>query len=193
MAYHLYHTEGIVLGSKDTGESNRFYFILTRDLGLVGAVAQGVRELKSKLRGHLAAGSRGAMTFVRGRDVWRLTSAEEVSGFDRRDHGRLRAALRMAGLVRRLVHGEERDTALYDEVRAALAFVSSLECKEEDRALIEVVFAVRILAHLGYGEEDEAVGTALGGAWGSELLDATRPHARTMVHAVNEALRASHL
>lgn len=193
MAYHLYHTEGIVLGAKDTGESNRVYFILTRDLGLVGAVAQGVRELKSKLRGHLTLGCRARMTFVRGRDVWRLTSAEEMGRIPAGDRTRLHAGLRMAELVRRLVHGEERDAELYDEMGAALEFVCSPIFKEEYRTLVETVFAVRILARLGYGAEDEAVEAVLAAPWGVDLLALAQPQRNALVRMVNDALRASHL
>ena len=108
MAYHLYHTEGIVLGSIPVKESNRFYFVFTRDMGLIGAAAQGVRELKSKLRGHLTEHAPANMTFVRGRDVWRLTAAEECGTTTFPDVSHQRATIRLATLLRRLLQGEAR-------------------------------------------------------------------------------------
>lgn len=192
MAYHLYHTEGIVLGGKDTGESNRFYFILTRDLGLIGAAAQGARELKSKLRGHLAMGSMGTMTFVRGRDVWRITAAD-TRGFSAEDKENVRMAARVAQLVRRLVHGEERDRALYQEVSSALTFLYAHRLKAEEARLFEAVFAARVLDILGYGTFDGDLSRITEGVWGKELLVRGASLETPLVRAVNAALRASHL
>ncbi len=48
--HHIYHTEGIILGSKNYGEAGKYYSIFTRDLGMIYASAQGVRKMSSKLR-----------------------------------------------------------------------------------------------------------------------------------------------
>ncbi len=48
MSHSIYHTEGFVIASQDTGEANKYYKIYTKDFGLIGATAQGVRHLKSK-------------------------------------------------------------------------------------------------------------------------------------------------
>lgn len=193
MAYHLYHTEGIVLGSKDTGESNRFYFILTRDLGLVGAAAQGARELKSKLRGHLALGSIAAMTFVRGRDVWRITAADAHAVVPETDRTAAHIVTRMANLVRRLVHGEERDAGLYGEVSDALSFLYAHRLSAEEARSFEAVFAARVLAVLGYGTFENDLLQMARGAWESKLLTRIKPIRKELVREVNDALRASHL
>ena len=52
MSHKIFHTEGIVLSSKDTKESDRYLAVFTKELGLVKATAQGIRKLESKLRGH---------------------------------------------------------------------------------------------------------------------------------------------
>ncbi len=31
--HHIYHTEGIILGSKNFKEANKYFYILTKDLG----------------------------------------------------------------------------------------------------------------------------------------------------------------
>ena len=48
--HHIYHTEGIILGSRNFGEAGKYYYIFTRDLGMITAGAQGVRKMSSKLR-----------------------------------------------------------------------------------------------------------------------------------------------
>ena len=75
MAYRMYSTEGIVLGKKNIGEANQILHIFTKDLGLVRAVATGVRLEKAKLKNHIQLFSWISMQCVRGKDTWRLTSA----------------------------------------------------------------------------------------------------------------------
>ncbi len=75
--HHIYHTEGIILGSKNYGETGKYYSIFTRDLGMVYASAQGVRKISSKFRYVLQDFSYVKVDLVRGRDFWRVTSASE--------------------------------------------------------------------------------------------------------------------
>ena len=193
MAYHLYHTEGIVLGSIPVKESNRFYFVFTRDMGLIGAAAQGVRELKSKLRGHLTEHAPANMTFVRGRDVWRLTAAEECGTTTFPDVSHQRATIRLATLLRRLLQGEEEHRELYEEVRAAFVFLHETQTPPELLPIGEALAAARILAIMGYLAplaQEEKLFDAL---WGSELLTQAKPFRGSLVKQVNAALEASQL
>jgi len=80
--YRTYTTEAVVLGSRDAGEANKYYFLLTRELGLIHAFAQGVRELKSKLRYSLAELSYVKVSLVRGKEKWRLTSVVPLPELD---------------------------------------------------------------------------------------------------------------
>jgi len=48
--HHIYHTHGFILSSRNNGEANRMLMIYTREMGLIRAVAQGIRLHKSKLR-----------------------------------------------------------------------------------------------------------------------------------------------
>src|SRR3989338_5144856 len=77
--HHIYHTEGIILGSKNFGEAGRHYSIFTRDLGMIHASAQGVRKMSSKLRFVLQDFSYLKIDFVKGKDFWRITSASKTN------------------------------------------------------------------------------------------------------------------
>lgn len=193
MAYHLYHTEGIVLGSTLVGESNRFYFIFTRDLGFVGAAAQGVRELKSKLRGHLTDYVTANVTFVRGRDVWRLISAEEVLGCSMHDIEKRRVLARIASLVRRLVHGEERNRELYDCLKDLSVFLTALPTPLVSAHAIEALAALRVLNILGYVAPTEDEQVLLVSPWTLELILEGEKRHKALVERVNNALRESQL
>jgi hypothetical protein len=73
----IYTTPGFIIGSRPSGEAGKLISIFTRDLGLVFASAQGIRFEKSKLRPFTQDYSFGEFSFVRGKEYWRLTSAQE--------------------------------------------------------------------------------------------------------------------
>ncbi len=75
MPYRIYTTEGIILGKKNVGEANQVLHIFTKDLGLIRAAVQGVRNEKAKLKNHVQLFSWAQVSCVRGKDSWRLTSA----------------------------------------------------------------------------------------------------------------------
>ena len=42
--HHIYHTRGLILSSRNIGESSIMYAFYTREMGLIKAVAQGVKK-----------------------------------------------------------------------------------------------------------------------------------------------------
>ena len=82
--YHLYQTEGIVLKSVPTGEGSSYFYIFTKDLGLLVATAKSVREERSKLRYGLQPFSISNISLVRGKESWRITNATLSSSLFRR-------------------------------------------------------------------------------------------------------------
>lgn len=109
MSYAVYTTRGWILASAPSGEASKSYSIYTEDFGLVSARAQGVRKLDSKLRYNLDDFSFATLSLVRGKEFWRLTGAEKA---ELPEGGKL-ARARVLSLVKRLVHGEERNEALF--------------------------------------------------------------------------------
>lgn len=123
--------------------------LLTPELGLIRARAEGVRRAGAKLAHALQALNESDVMLVRGKDGWRVTGA--MLGEDRfanlgRD-ARARFA-RVAGLLLRLVHGESDDPSLH----AAFAdFVRALESlPEEEGEAAESLIVLRLLAALGF-------------------------------------------
>ena len=45
MSHTIYNTEGFILKSLNFGEANKYFFIFTKDFGLIKAAAQSVRHL----------------------------------------------------------------------------------------------------------------------------------------------------
>lgn len=195
MAHHIYHTRGLILGSVPTGEANRFYKIFTEELGLVGASAQAIREGKSKLRYGLQDFSWVFVDLVRGKEVWRITSAreEELGSTIKSNSKILKVFARACSLVLRLVHGEDRDDALFQELVSLSSFLEHGNPSEEVLPLCEVLIALRILAILGYIERapyQESLDTV---PWSHELLETFTPFREQAIIDINNALRESHL
>ncbi|MHB8651990.1 MAG: DNA repair protein RecO [Minisyncoccota bacterium] len=197
MAYHLYHTEAIVLRSVDTGESNRFYVLYTRDFGLVWALAQGVRELESKLRGHMKLWSVVDVTLVRGRALWRLTGAQEsascAGGRIATTPSTLGGAARISRLIERLVQGEGANGDLYQELFSALCFLYNNDFLVDNLDIFEAVCTARVLAHLGYGSEVPAPSLVLHSPWSNDVLKEAMESRSLIVRTINNALAASQL
>ncbi len=75
--YHIYQTEGLVVGRAQRGEQDVVVSILTKDpsLGLVRARATSAATVASRLRYALEPLTEGRYAFVRGKHQWRLVGA----------------------------------------------------------------------------------------------------------------------
>ena len=146
----IYTTEGFILKSANFGEANKYFFIFTRDFGLIKAAAQGVRHLKSKLRYGLEDFSLAQISIVRGREIWRLTSAEKKLIIKNVD--KLQILSRFFALLLRLLHGEEKNDLLFSIIKEGMNFLAQdeIELNSETLASFECIMALRILSSLGY-------------------------------------------
>jgi len=146
---HKYETRGIVLSRSPFGEANTFITLLTPEVGLVRARAQGVRRTGAKLASSLATFAESSLVLVRGREGWRIAGAVlEENWFTRiqTTSARNRAA-RVGGLLLRLVAGEVRDPELFSIMMGFFEALATLP--EEIHEAAEILAALRVLAALG--------------------------------------------
>ena len=153
MSHTLYTTECIVLGSYDSGEANRYISLFTKEIGLVRAVARSIREEKSKLRYSLQSFSFTDATLVRGREVWRITGAQERYSLhkelkDKRE--KLFVVTQILNLLQRLVHGEERNDYLFNTLNNGFEFIKENKLNKESLKNFEHLIVLRIVYSLGY-------------------------------------------
>jgi len=165
MSYHIYTTKGLVLSERPMREADRIYTILTRDLGLIRATAMGIRKEASKLRGNIEPVSLSSISLVRGREYWRVTSAEFVQNILSTPF-----VARPLVLLEKLVQGEASHPELFDVVEKALL---SLELHNE---IFEIRLVSQILMHLGYLKKSD--------------LDLEK---KELLISINEGIQASHL
>ncbi len=146
---HKYDTRGIVLSRTPLGEANALVILLTPELGLVYARAQGVRNSGAKLSGALTTLAESNLMLVRGKEGWRIVGAlleenwfEKIGEFSSR-----KRAARISGLLVRLVAGEIRDPALFSVVRGFFQALTILPNEMHEAA--EMLAALRALSVLG--------------------------------------------
>lgn len=195
MAHHIYHTRGIILGSVPTGESNRFYKIFTEELGLVGATAQSVREGKSKLRYSLQDLSFVSVDLVRGKEVWRITSAGEwrsLSGI-KGDTARVKLFARVCSLAVRLLQGEGREQELFEDMVGVAEFLETHTVGERLLSAMETLAVLRALVYLGYLDPEGYEKFLEPGVYSQELLEEFGKIRVKILPQINDALKASHL
>src|SRR3989338_3781658 len=113
--HHIYHTEGVILGSRNSGEAGKYYYIFTRDLGMIYATAQGVRKMSSRLRFILQDFAYLKIDLVAGRDFWRITSASKTNTLEQiiKRPETFEIFANIARLLKRLLPGVEPNEVLF--------------------------------------------------------------------------------
>ena len=192
--HHIYHTEGLILGSKNYGEAGKYYFIFTRDLGMIYASAQGVRKMSSKLRYILQDFSYVKIDFVRGKDFWRITSASKTNMLEdvaKRKETR-EVFSNVALLLKRLLQGEEVNQNLFHELLNGLSALEKSENNEEIRN-IEMLIVLRLLHNLGYIGTNDHVDNLIRSPFEQNIIFEVSQKRNKILSEINKALRESHL
>jgi len=199
MSYHHYESDCFILDTYESGEASNLYTLLTEDFRLLYARAQGVRLSKSKLRFSLQSFSRARVALVKGKVEWRLVGAQEPTHFWKKE--RLGAsALTLLGrifkLIRRLVHGEEKNKQLF-----AIIGDLTMYLEKERRALsieefvrLEIVIVARVLTALGYFTKKELYKKSLEeGDLALAVSTLSGESEKALLRDINEALKETQL
>lgn len=193
----IYTTEGFILKSMNFGEANKYFFIFTRDFGLIKATAQSVRHLQSKLRYGLGEFCLSNVSFVRGKEIWRLTGAEKQIDFSLINDGNSEKFLlvsRIFSLLLRLLHGEEKNDLIFDNLLNGLKFLQAEALNKQDIANFECILALKILSALGYiGSLDKLDDFISSPFWTREMIDKMDKIRTKAILEINKSLQETHL
>ncbi len=192
--YHIYHTEGIILGSVNSGESGRHYYIFTRDLGMIYASASGVRKMPSRLRFILQDFAYLKIDLVQGKNIFRITSASKTNTLEKitKQPDSFRIFSNIARLLRRLLAGVEPNKALFEDVLSGLIILEKIE-KKKDLPSVEAILVLRILNNLGYIGENAALKGFILSPFGEALVLEAGKSKNHILEEVNKALKETHL
>ncbi len=188
----IYTTPGFIIDSRAYGEADKIVSIFTRDLGLVSAVAKGIRLEQSKLRYFAQDHANAIFSLVRGRDLWRLTSAQDPKAACAM---RTEAGARVLALLRRLLHGEESHPELYASIDSFNSFLSRCaDLDDERKKTLESLVVFRIMDDLGYiGNDAEMDQEIVSAELSLGLLDRAAKKRIQINKHINKALKESHL
>ncbi|OGI91618.1 DNA repair protein RecO [Candidatus Nomurabacteria bacterium RIFCSPLOWO2_01_FULL_46_18] len=182
--HHIYHTEGIILSSRNFGEAEKYFSIFTKDLGMITASASGVRKMSSKLRFILQDFGYLNFDLVRGKDFWRLTSASktgELENLCKRPEV-FAVVSNISRLLKRLLPGEDANPALFADLVRGLSILETAASREEIQNA-EVITVLRILANLGY----------IGGDKINDLISQISTKRIEILSFINQTLKETHL
>jgi DNA repair protein RecO len=176
VSYRIYHTDGYIIDSGDSGESNKIFTILTSELGTIIATAQGVRKLQSKLRYSLQDLTYAKFAFVRGKEIWRITGAEKIVNiYDKKVPIQIRQSLaRILTFVKRLSPGESVNKKVFEEFGNLNKSITSSKIIRDynDLNAIENLAYLRIAHHFGYGTPSEKLKDIVySSAWNTDIRD----------------------
>ena len=193
--HHIYHTHGFILGSRNKGEANKMLTIYTREMGLVRAMVQGIRLHKSKLRFTLQDFSCANIDLVRGRDIWRVTSAKNISTFPfaRASRNSLLIIARVSSLLERLCDGEESNEKIFDDFMQVLYLLDDMNIESSSREALELHLVLRIMNSLGYIGDSLILSDYLGGSIDLNKTELLLKEKRSIISHINKALNESQL
>lgn len=189
--HHIYHTHAVILHARPVGERDMFLSLFTYEFGALSVKVTGVRTIKSKLRSALVAGSWIRADIVRGREIWRLTSAAADTSFFVLPSTARPAYARGLRLIGRLCRGEQAHDAIYDDMRIFFSLLAAGEQKEYPS--IEGLFALRVLYHLGYWGDQELYRPYLTTSFTRELIETFSQALPVAIPKINQSLHETQL
>ncbi|MEI8270219.1 MAG: DNA repair protein RecO [bacterium] len=192
--HHIYHTEGIILGSKNYGEAGKYFAIFTRDLGMINASAQGIRKISSKLRFVLQDFSYVKIDLVRGKDFWRITSASKTNILENvlRNSFNVEIFANIGRLLKRLLAGEYPNQILFTDLLNGLLFLEKSKSEDESRD-IEVIIVLRILNNLGYIGNNKMLKNITKSPYEDALIFEVNHSRAKFLSEINKAIHETHL
>lgn len=192
--HHIHHTEGIILGSRNFSEAGKYYFIFTRDVGMITASAQGVRKMSSKLRFILQDFSYVKIDLVQGRDLWRVTSASKTNLLEnitkRKENFQILANI--SRLLRRLLPDIEPNPELFTDLISGLSMLEKAE-KKEDLQNIEAIIVLRMVNNLGYIGGNENLKAFIKSPFEENMIFEISKHRPNILREINKALKETQL
>ncbi|MDE1940844.1 MAG: hypothetical protein KGI66_01880, partial [Patescibacteria group bacterium] len=101
---------------------------------------------------------------------------------------------RLAFLLKRLLHGEEANSRLFDAIASAADFLDGHGSTGEQLKTLESVTVLRMLDALGYIGSGSSIDEQMrSGPITTELLESLGPKRLAMNRQINQALKESHL
>ena len=153
----LYRDSGVVLRTHKLGEADRIITVLTRERGIVRAVAKGVRKTSSRFGGRLEPFMHVDLQFAEGRSLDIITQVETLHPFARDlggDYPSYTAGTAMLETAERLA-GEDGEPAV-QHIQLLVGALKALVGARSAPGLILDSYQLRALAVAGFAPSFDA-------------------------------------
>ena len=192
MSYQIYTTKALIL-KRIPYDTNVSYLLYTKEMGLISALATGVRKSESKLRYALQEYSLVEVSLVKGRNTWRLTSAIlETNFYLSAIEGSAREVIaRICTQIVRLVAGQEKDEQLFESVVGGLTEL--VKSSVASVSSVEILVMLRMLHILGYVSEVEDAVCVPYISYSEDVIHRITQSKQVFVAHINKGLRESQL
>jgi len=153
-----YRYNGIVLNSREVGEADRVYTILTMEAGKIRVLGKGVRKINAKLAGFLEPLTQAEIFVSRGKGLGQISGSIIENSFPaiRSNWELSKNVFTIFKLVDKLTPEQQKDEKAF---QLLLNFLETLEKLSEEKAekiaLLRLGFIFKFMHQLGYGLEAE--------------------------------------
>jgi len=156
-----YKTTGIVLISRDFGESDRLFVVYTRDYGKIEVLAKGAKKILSKLNAHMAEYSLVDMMVANGSKLDKLAGAVLIKDYTNIKASLVGVALAsyLAEVFNILFAAPQKDQQIFDKLVLLFDYldenINLLKKLELEKRMYQ--FIGEIMKDLGYLKKEDEI------------------------------------
>ena len=150
-----FRTESIIIKKEPWRETDRLYTLYTRRAGKLKVLAKGSRKFESKMAAHLEPFLISDVMIARGKQFDKLAGSEQVLVYAQidKDLSKLAILNYCFEVLDSLTSFGQRDGKTFDLVKELLGIVEKNHLSPEHGFSLPKVFALKLLAQLGYKPE----------------------------------------
>tara|TARA_B100000029_G_scaffold504083_1_gene582281 strand:- start:80 stop:835 length:756 start_codon:yes stop_codon:yes gene_type:complete len=143
-----YFATGIISKSSNFGEADSIFHLITKEYGLVKAVAKSVRKPKSKLKGHLQTLNHVNAYLRKGKNLDLIIQVESVTTFKsiKKNLNFIAQACYMTELTESVISEDQPSPELFNLLVSSLKFLET----SKNRILLIHCFEFQLLALSGF-------------------------------------------
>jgi recombinational DNA repair protein (RecF pathway) len=132
---------------------------------------------------------------VRGRELWRVTSAKHISSFPlaRYNEPSLILMTRVGKLLERLCTGESPSETIFDDFIQALYLLDNEYMSSSTREALELHLVLRVMNSLGYIGDSDMLSKYLCSSFDCNKTEMLLKERQSIIAHINKALNESQL
>ena len=149
-----YKYNGIILGKKDVGETDRIYTILTFEAGKIKVLGKGARRPNAKLAGHLEPITYSEIFLSKSKGAGKLTGAATIENFSKLKID-IESLVQVAYTVKvlgKIIPEQQEEKKIFNSLIGYLTVMENLSDKgvSDKKEIVTLGFLFKLLENSGY-------------------------------------------